>query len=96
MALARHRPGAGWRARAAGLPAQCVLLDAAGCEHWREAPEPTSIDLRELARILGRVEVEDGVGVEIGVEIEVEVEVEDGVGVGVEVGALRQAQGGRP
>jgi hypothetical protein len=45
--------GAGWRARAAGLPAQCVLLDASGCPHWRDAPAPTAIDLRELGRRLG-------------------------------------------
>jgi hypothetical protein len=45
--------GAGWRARELGLPAQCVLLDASGCEHWRDRPAPTRLDLGELARILG-------------------------------------------
>lgn len=44
--------GAGWRARAAGLPAQCVLLDASGCGHWREAAVPTRIDVEALSRIL--------------------------------------------
>jgi hypothetical protein len=44
--------GAGWRACAAGFPAQCVLLDASGCEHWRETPVPTSIDVATLRRIL--------------------------------------------
>jgi hypothetical protein len=44
--------GAGWRAHAAGLPAQCVLLDASGCEHWHDAPVPTSIDVATLRRIL--------------------------------------------
>jgi hypothetical protein len=44
--------GAGWRAYAAGLPAQCVLLDASGCEHWRDAPVPTSMDAATLRRIL--------------------------------------------
>jgi hypothetical protein len=44
--------GAGWRARALGLPAQCVLLQSSGCAHWREQPEPTVLDLVELARIL--------------------------------------------
>ncbi len=44
--------GAGWRARAKGLPAQCVLLEASGCEHWRDVPVPTALDLRELGRIL--------------------------------------------
>jgi hypothetical protein len=44
--------GAGWRARALGLPAQCVLLESSGCAHWRDRPEPTALDLAELARIL--------------------------------------------
>jgi hypothetical protein len=44
--------GAGWRARAQGLPAQCVLLESSGCSHWREAAVPTALDLGELARIL--------------------------------------------
>jgi hypothetical protein len=46
--------GAGWRARAHGLPAQCVLLESSGCGHWRERPEPTTLDLAELGRILDR------------------------------------------
>jgi hypothetical protein len=46
--------GAGWRARAAGLPAQCVLLDASGCGHWLDSPVPSRIELGELARILRR------------------------------------------
>jgi hypothetical protein len=46
--------GAGLRAHATGLPAQCVLLDASGCAHWRQAPVPTSLDLAELGRILDR------------------------------------------
>jgi hypothetical protein len=45
--------GAGWRAHAAGLPAQCVLLSASGCLHWRAQAEPTTIDFQELRRILG-------------------------------------------
>ena len=48
--------GAGWRARAQGLPAQCVLLEAAGCAHWRPNATPTTLDLDELARILPRAE----------------------------------------
>jgi hypothetical protein len=44
--------GAGWRARAAGFPAQCVLLEASGCVHWRDEPVPTAIDLGELERAL--------------------------------------------
>jgi hypothetical protein len=45
--------GAGWRAWASGLPAQCVLLESSGCEHWRDVARPTSLDLRELERVLG-------------------------------------------
>jgi hypothetical protein len=45
--------GAGWRAYAAGLPAQCVLLEASGCAHWRDVPRPTSIDFGELERVVG-------------------------------------------
>jgi hypothetical protein len=45
--------GAGWRAKAAGFPAQCVLLESSGCEHWRDAARPTTMDVRELERILG-------------------------------------------
>ena len=46
--------GAGWRARAQGLPAQCVLLEASGCTHWRTTGVPTALDLGELARVLTR------------------------------------------
>jgi hypothetical protein len=45
--------GAGWRACASGLPAQCVLLESSGCEHWRDVGRPTSLDLGELERVLG-------------------------------------------
>lgn len=45
--------GAGWRAYAAGLPAQCVLLESSGCEHWRDGARPTALDVRELERVLG-------------------------------------------
>jgi hypothetical protein len=46
--------GAGWKARAAGLPAQCVLLEYSGCSaHWHPQGVPTRIHLGELARILG-------------------------------------------
>jgi hypothetical protein len=44
--------GAGWRAHAAGLPAQCVPLEASGCAHWRDAPAATAIHLSELGRLL--------------------------------------------
>jgi hypothetical protein len=48
--------GAGWRARAQGLPAQCVLLESSGCAHWRTTAVPTALDLGELTRILTRDE----------------------------------------
>jgi hypothetical protein len=44
--------GAGWRAHAAGLPAQCVPLEASGCAHWRDAPAATGIHLAALERLL--------------------------------------------
>lgn len=46
--------GAGLRARALGLPAQCVLLNASGCAHWQRTAVPTGIDLVELRRVLRR------------------------------------------
>jgi uncharacterized protein len=52
VACAAGLLGAGWRARARGLQAQCVLLNASGCEHWQPAANSTSFDLSELARIL--------------------------------------------
>jgi uncharacterized protein len=45
--------GAGWRARAQGLPAQCVLLNDSGCKHW-SLPTPTSLDIDQLEHLLGR------------------------------------------
>jgi hypothetical protein len=45
--------GGGWQAKAAGIPAQCVLLDGCGCaNHWDENGVPTAIDHGELSRIL--------------------------------------------
>jgi hypothetical protein len=44
--------GAGFRAKDLGLPAQCVVLDASGCLHWRDAAAPKGFNLDELARIL--------------------------------------------
>lgn len=50
--------GAGWKARAAGLPAQCVLLEYSGCRaHWHPQGVPTRLHLGELARVLA-VELE--------------------------------------
>jgi hypothetical protein len=45
--------GAGLRAKALGLPAQCVVLHASACEHWRTESIPSSFDLGELERLLG-------------------------------------------
>ncbi|HWI62781.1 MAG TPA: DUF116 domain-containing protein [Symbiobacteriaceae bacterium] len=43
----------GWKAQSLGLPAQCVLLDYAGCSgHWDEEGIPTEINIRQLKRIL--------------------------------------------
>jgi hypothetical protein len=44
--------GAGWRARAAGLAAQSVLLESSGCAHWRNEARPTRLDLRALRRVV--------------------------------------------
>jgi hypothetical protein len=45
--------GGGWQAKAAGIPAQCVLLDGCGCRnHWDEHGVSTAIDHGELTRIL--------------------------------------------
>ncbi|HYG57783.1 MAG TPA: DUF116 domain-containing protein, partial [Symbiobacteriaceae bacterium] len=44
----------GWKAKALGLPAQCVLLDYCGCRsHWHEEGIPTDINIKQLARVLG-------------------------------------------
>lgn len=44
----------GWKAESMGLPAQCVLLDYAGCRgHWDEEGVPTDINFGQLKRILG-------------------------------------------
>jgi uncharacterized protein len=44
--------GAGLRAKARGLAAQCVVLHTSGCEHWRTKEQATSFDLDELERLL--------------------------------------------
>ncbi|HEY5956954.1 MAG TPA: DUF116 domain-containing protein [Polyangiaceae bacterium] len=54
VACASGLVGAGWRAKSKGLPAQCVLLNASGCAHWRNEPAPTSFDQTELGRVLSR------------------------------------------
>jgi hypothetical protein len=44
--------GAGLRAKACGLAAQCVVLQRSGCGHWCTEERTTSFDLGELERIL--------------------------------------------
>ena len=44
--------GAGFRARALGLPAQCVVLHSSGCSHWRSEEVPSSFELNELECLL--------------------------------------------
>lgn len=44
----------GWKAKAMGLPPQCVLLDHCGCrKHWHEQGISTDINMRRLMDILG-------------------------------------------
>jgi hypothetical protein len=46
--------GGGWKATKAGIPAQCVFLDAAGCRaHWHEKGVPTDLDFERLLGALG-------------------------------------------
>jgi hypothetical protein len=59
VACAAGLIGAGWRARARGLAAQCVLLNASGCSHWQRVASPTGFDLAELARLLDRSDAEE-------------------------------------
>jgi len=59
VACAAGLLGAGWRARAQGLAAQCVLLDASGCSHWQRSCVPTSFDVAELGRILDRGDADE-------------------------------------
>lgn len=43
----------GWRAKASGIPAQCVILDYSGCKnHWTETGVSTDINLNQLLTIL--------------------------------------------
>ncbi|HTY36643.1 MAG TPA: DUF116 domain-containing protein [Bacteroidota bacterium] len=46
--------GGGWELKRYGVPAQCVVLNNCGCKkHWHREGIPTSIDLREMKRIIG-------------------------------------------
>lgn len=43
----------GWKAKALGIPAQCVLLDYCGCRnHWDEEGFSTAIDRTQLCKIM--------------------------------------------
>jgi hypothetical protein len=45
----------GWKSQGLGIPAQCVLLNQATCKkHWNEKGLPTSINIHELRKILGK------------------------------------------
>lgn len=47
----------GYEMKKRGIPAQCVLLDFAGCQkHWLPQNIPTCVDRGELARRLGHIE----------------------------------------
>jgi hypothetical protein len=43
----------GWKAKALGLPPQCVLLDHCGCrKHWHDQGIATDINMKQLRRVL--------------------------------------------
>jgi uncharacterized protein len=43
----------GWKAKAMGIPAQCVLLDYCGCKnHWDDIGFSTSINMEQLEKIM--------------------------------------------
>lgn len=45
--------GGGWELKRYAVPAQCVPLDYCGCKkHWHEHGIETSLDIRELKRVL--------------------------------------------
>lgn len=45
---------AGWQVNAAGVPAQGVLLDYAGCKsHWDEEGIPTDVNVKKLLEMVG-------------------------------------------
>lgn len=44
----------GWKAKALGLPPQCVLLDHCGCrKHWHERGIATDINMAQFRKVLG-------------------------------------------
>lgn len=52
IACATRLIDGGLKAKALGIPAQCVLLDSCGCRHWREEEAVTSINMERLLEIL--------------------------------------------
>jgi hypothetical protein len=43
----------GWKAKALGMPPQCVLLDHCGCrKHWHEKGISTDINMKQLRHVL--------------------------------------------
>ncbi|MCE7697535.1 MAG: DUF116 domain-containing protein [Methanobacterium paludis] len=42
----------GWKSESLGIPAQCVLLDSCGCEHWVDSSETTGINEDKLVKLL--------------------------------------------
>lgn len=42
----------GWKSESLGIPAQCVLLESCGCEHWIKHREPTDINKDQLFKLL--------------------------------------------
>jgi hypothetical protein len=59
IACAPDLLASGWRARAKGFMAQCVLLNESSCDSWQTTPTSSSCDLKELARVLDRTELEE-------------------------------------
>lgn len=48
--------GGGWKLRAAGIPAQCILLDYCGCKnHWHPEGVTTELNTAQLKQVLGFV-----------------------------------------
>jgi len=42
----------GWKSESLGIPAQCVLLESCGCQHWMDPNEPTYINEDHLMKLL--------------------------------------------
>ena len=42
----------GWKSESLGIPAQCVLLDSCGCEHWVDSSKTTEINEYQLMKLL--------------------------------------------